>query len=529
MTVRTRVAPSPTGDPHVGTAYMALINYCFAKSQGGQFLVRIEDTDQARSTAASERMILDSLRWMGLTWDEGPDIGGPHGSYRQSERRDVYLGYAQQLLENGFAFKCFCDAHRLDAVRKERQKAGKPPAYDGHCMHLSADEVARREAAGEPFVVRMKVPFGGDAEFDARMTTGDCLPAWCRETNGIDMAEGLCRFDDMLRGAITIPWANVDMQVLVKSDNLPTYHLANVVDDHLMEITHVLRGEEWISSAPKHLLLYAYFGWEMPKLCHLPLLRNPDRSKLSKRKNPTSILYYRDMGYLPQALLNYLGLYGVSAGEGEEMMGLEKMVEQFALTNISLGGPVFDIQKLDWLQGRHVRETMDADALVAAIQAWAFQPDRLRAIASLAQTRVTRLSDVVPLVGFLFAGRLDLDAARLRDVKLDPTVQRRAYHDVLTGIDATSGWSKETAETLLRAGAAKLDVKFKDYIRAFYLAITGSPTSIPLFEAMDLLGRDLVRERLRQAVATLGGVTSAEAKAWSLAPVGSVIQANSDN
>ena len=278
MNIRTRIAPSPTGDPHVGTAYIALFNLCFARQHGGKFILRIEDTDQARSTGESEAAILDSLRWLGLEWDEGPDIGGPHAPYRQSERSAIYRERADQLLEHGHAFRCFCTADRLDALRREQTAAQQTPGYDGHCLQLSQDELASRLAAGEPHVVRMKTP-----------------------------REGVCTIVDLLRGSIEIDWAQVDMQVLLKADGLPTYHLANVVDDHLMQITHVLRGEEWINSAPKHLLLYRYFGWQPPVFCHLPLLRNPDKSKLSKRKNPTSILYYRRMGYLPEALLNYLG------------------------------------------------------------------------------------------------------------------------------------------------------------------------------------------------------------------------------
>ncbi len=486
MTIRTRVAPSPTGDPHVGSAYMSLMNYAFAKSQGGQFILRIEDTDQQRSTAASERMILDSLRWLGLTWDEGPDVGGPHGPYRQSERAAIYREHADLLLARGHAFKCFCSAERLDAMRAEQRAAGRSPGYDGCCARLTPAEIAAREAAGTPWVLRMRVP-----------------------------ADGTCVIEDMLRGPIEIPWANVDMQVLMKSDGMPTYHLANVVDDHLMGITHVLRGEEWVSSAPKHQLLYAYFGWEMPKLCHLPLLRNPDKSKLSKRKNPTSILWYRDMGFLPQALLNYLGLFGTSSREGEEMFGLEEMVRRFAITNISLGGPVFDVDKLTWLNGRYLRETMDADGFLRAVQAWAGDPARLTAIARLAQTRVERLSDLGPLTAFLFSGRLDVPRERLRDVKLDEETQRKAYHVAMAVFDTLPEWTVATIEPALRGVADRLGVKFRDFVRPMYLAITGSPSSLPLFDGMEILGRDLVRTRLRDAVATLGGVSKSEEKAWA--------------
>jgi glutamyl-tRNA synthetase len=245
--IRTRVAPSPTGDPHVGTAYVALVNYIFAKQNGGKFLLRIEDTDRARSTPESERAILASLRWLGLAWDEGPDVGGSHGPYRQSDRTAIYARYVDELLERGHAFRCFWSPERLAAMREAQRLAKQPPRYDGHCLKLGPAEIGALAAEGVPSVVRLKVP-----DF------------------------GVCIVEDLRRGPIEFEWHAVDMQVLLKSDGLPTYHLANVVDDHLMEITHVFRGEEWVSSAPKHLLLYEYFGWEAPKLMHLPLLRNPN-------------------------------------------------------------------------------------------------------------------------------------------------------------------------------------------------------------------------------------------------------------
>ncbi|MEL0288857.1 MAG: glutamate--tRNA ligase, partial [Gammaproteobacteria bacterium] len=341
--VRTRVAPSPTGDPHVGTAYMALFSYCFAKQHGGEFVLRIEDTDAARSTAASEKKILDSLKWLGLDWDEGPDVGGPCGPYRQSERLEIYRSHVDQLLSQGDAFHCFCSAEDLDAMRKEQMAAGQTARYDGRCASLTDAEVSAKLDAGEPSVVRMKVP-----------------------------GEGACQFDDQLRGSISIDWSQVDMQVLLKGDGFPTYHLAVVVDDHLMGITHIIRGEEWINSAPKHQLLYQYFGWEMPELIHMPLLRNPDKSKLSKRKNPTSISFYKDMGYLPEAMLNYLGMLGWSMPNEEEKFSLDEMVAAFDIQRISMGAPVFDVEKLTWLNGRWLRENLSDDAFIDRLIEWRF-------------------------------------------------------------------------------------------------------------------------------------------------------------
>lgn len=476
MKVRTRVAPSPTGDPHVGTAYVALVNYCFARKHGGEFVLRIEDTDRARSTAESERAILETLRWCGLDWDEGPDVGGPHGPYRQSERSAIYREYAEKLLANGNAFKCFCAPQRLEEMRVAQRAAGKPSRYDGLCRTYSAAEVARREAAGEQYVVRLVVP-----------------------------DDGVCVVEDLRRGPIEFDYKSVDMQVLVKSDGLPTYHLANVVDDHLMEITHVFRGEEWVSSAPKHLLLYEYFGWKPPELMHLPLLRNPDKSKLSKRKNPTGILFYRAMGYLPEALVNFLALLANAVRENEEeLMDLATIVRRFEVEHVPTGGPVFDVAKLDWINARYIRERLDAASFVERVAEWAISPERLTRMAQLAAPRVERLSDLGPLLAFLFSGRIALRAQDLTASKLDAAEIREAFTLALGEFDALPAWNVLGVEATLKSIAERLGKKVRDVARPFYVAITGSPTSIPLYDSMELLGRDVVRERLRNALELLG-------------------------
>jgi len=485
--VRTRVAPSPTGDPHVGLAYVALINYCFARKAGGKFVLRIEDTDRTRSTATSEQAILQALHWLGLQWDEGPDVGGPHGPYRQTERFEIYRRYAQQLLEQGDAFKCFCTPARLEAVREAQRAAKQPSRYDGTCLHLSQQEIAAKESAGEPCVVRMKIP-----------------------------ESGACIVEDLRRDPIEIEWSTVDMQVLLKSDGMPTYHLANVVDDHLMEISHVIRGEEWLSSAPKHLLLYRYFGWQPPALVHLPLLRNPDHSKLSKRKNPTGILFYSAMGYLPEALLNFLGLLTMPVPEGREMMDLPTMVDRFDLSHISLGGPVFDVAKLDWLNGRYLRERLDVDNFEARVAQWGFDSQRLHRIASLAQPRIERLSDLGPLLSFFFAGRLSIGAEALTDGKLDPETVRKVLALARWNLDGLAEWNTSSIETALRSVASATDRKFRDIVRPLYVAVTGSPASVPLYDSIELLGRDLTRERLRHALQLIGSPTAAEEKAWRM-------------
>ena len=477
MTVRTRIAPSPTGDPHVGTAYVALFNMAFAKSQGGQFLLRIEDTDQVRSTRESEKSILDALRWLGLDWDEGPDNGGDKGPYRQSERSAIYTKYAEQLVESGHAFRCFCSSERLEELRRTQMEGKLALGYDGHCLHLSADEVARRAAQGEAHVVRMQVP-----------------------------REGQCTFNDMLRGEISIDWAQIDLQVLLKADGMPTYHLANVVDDHLMEISHVIRGEEWINSAPKHILLYQYFGWEAPIFCHLPLLRNVDKSKLSKRKNPTSILYYQRMGYLPEALLNYLGRMGWSMPDESEKFTLPEMLEVFDIQRVSLGGPVFDVEKLSWLNGMWIRDNLSDDQLADRLQEWAFNRERLKAFLPFARQRMETFSDLAPLGSYLISGMLPISAEDLQSVGMDEEQLIEALQFALWRLESVEYWDRDNIFNALKAVADAMGIKLKLFLAPLFIAIAGSSASISVIDSMNLLGADMSRARLRHAINLLGGV-----------------------
>ena len=324
--VRVRIAPSPTGDPHVGTAYIGLFNYVFAKHNNGDFLLRIEDTDRTRFSETSEQQIFDMMRWLGINYDEGPDIGGDKGPYRQSERFSIYKEYAEKLVEKGEAYYCFCTPERLQKLRERQVAMKQAPGYDGHCRNLSKEEVEAKLAAGEPYVIRLKMPY-----------------------------EGETIVHDELRGDIVFENSKIDDQVLLKSDGFPTYHLANIVDDHLMGITHVIRAEEWIASTPKHVQLYRAFGWDEPKWYHMPLLRNADKTKISKRKNPVSMNYYVEEGYLKEGLLNFLALMGWSFGGDKEIFTIEEMVENFSFDKISLGGPVFDLVKLGWVNNQHMR------------------------------------------------------------------------------------------------------------------------------------------------------------------------------
>ena len=479
MTVRTRVAPSPTGDPHVGTAYIALFNLCFARAHGGQFLLRIEDTDQARSTPESEQAILDSLRWLGLEWDEGPDIGGQSGPYRQSERMELYGEYAQQLVDAGKAFVCYRTPAELDALREKRRAAGNSTALKPSDLMLPEHEVEKRRAAGDSYVIRMMVPED----------------------------HGSCAVDDLLRGSIELDWSMVDAQILLKSDGMPTYHLANVVDDHLMGITHVIRGEEWINSAPKHKLLYEYFGWDMPVLCHLPLLRNPDKSKLSKRKNPTSILYYQRMGFLPEALLNYLGRMGWSMPDEREKFSLHEMLAHFDIQRVSLGGPIFDIEKLSWLNGLWIREDLSEEELASRLVHWAYNEDNLRKVLPHAQKRMETLSDFAPLASFLVSGTLPITEDSFADVKTEREALVKGLQFALWRLEAQRHWTRDNIWDDMKGLADALDVKIRDFLAPLFVAIAGNSASFSVVDSMEMLGPDMSRARVRHAIDVLGGVS----------------------
>lgn len=352
--VRVRVAPSPTGDPHVGTAYMALFNEVFARKYNGQMILRIEDTDQTRSRDDYEANIFSALKWCGIRWDEGPDVGGAYGPYRQSERTEIYKKYAEILLQTDCAYKCFATPQELQEMRAVASTLGYRGGYDRRYRYLSPEEVRQREEQGQPYTIRLKVPLTGESVFE-----------------------------DQCKGCVVFPWADVDDQVLVKSDGFPTYHFANVVDDHLMGITHVLRGEEWLSSTPKHLLLYEAFGWEPPQFFHMPLLLNPDGSKLSKRKNPTSIFYYRDAGYKKEAFMNFLTLMGYSMEGDEEIYSMQRLIEAFDPKRIGRSGAVFDIRKLDWMNKHYLNHEGSPESLLQELKGWLWNDEFLLKILPL--------------------------------------------------------------------------------------------------------------------------------------------------
>jgi glutamyl-tRNA synthetase len=470
--VRVRIAPSPTGDPHVGTAYIALFNYVFARKMGGKFVLRIEDTDQTRSRADSEQMIFDALRWVGLSWDEGPDVGGPYAPYRQSERGAHYARAAGQLLESGKAYRCFCTEDRLAKLRVQQQAEKATLGYDRHCRDLDPTDSANRAARGESHVVRMKVPLSGPIEFD-----------------------------DKLRGKIVRDAKEIDDQVLLKSDGMPTYHLANVVDDHLMEITHVIRAEEWISSTQKHVLLYEAFGWDKPEFIHMPLLRNTDKSKISKRKHPVSINYYRDTGILPHALLNFLGLMGWSFGGDREKFTLAEMIEVFTWDRMSPGGPVFDLEKLKWLNEKYIHE-LSYEELADALIGWRLNKDYLMKVLPLVRERIKKLDEFIPTTEYFFAGDLEYPPALVAEMLIPdvaPPDVAKGLLDFVDRFEAREGFNKEVLEEVGRQWAEGLGWKTKHAFMLLRLASTGRKASPPLFETMSVVGKEITRRRLRRA------------------------------
>ena len=479
--IRVRIAPSPTGDPHVGTAYIGLLNFLYARQRGGKFVLRIEDTDRARFVSTSEQMIFDALRWLGLEWDEGPDVGGPFGPYRQSERTEIYRTHVDLLLASDHAYRSFETPEELDAMRRSQIAAKLPPRYNGAHRELTPAQIAAFEAEGRPSVVRLKVP-----------------------------VEGETSFRDELRGAIIFSHNNVDDQVLLKSDGFPTYHLANVVDDHLMQITDVIRAEEWISSTPKHVLLYKAFGWDLPRFWHMPLLRNLDKSKISKRKNPVSLIYYRESGFLPQALLNFLGLMGggmaqpteeeiVSKGiniKQGDIFSLPEMLDKFDFQRISLGGPVFDLTKLKWLNGEYLR-ALTPDAFFAALRATLFSDDHLRRIAPLVQTRIETLAQFGEMTDFFFKD----------DVMPPPEVFLPKKHTLeetlafaaeqLALLEATPFTVEELDPALKKLGTEK-DWSVKDNFMLLRAILTGKTASPPLLESLIVFGKARSLDRLRR-------------------------------
>lgn len=478
--VRVRFAPSPTGTPHIGNVRTALFNWLWARHTNGKFILRVEDTDQSREVENGLELIMDSLRFLGLDWDEGPDIGGAYGPYRQSERLHLYQRYADELIARGAAYYCYCTPEELAQMRKDQEARGEPTRYDRRCRYLTPEQRADRNAQGLPRVVRLAVPLDGS-------TT---LP-------------------DFIHGDITIPNADVDDQVLMKSDGFPTYHMAVVVDDHLMEITHVMRGDEWISSFPKHILLYKAFGWTPPQFGHMPVVLGPDKRKLSKRHGATSVIQFRDEGYLVEALVNFMALLGWAYDGERELFTRAELIEAFTLDHIHSSPAVFDRAKLDWMNGQYIRglETEDlAERLLPFLTRAGLPADleTTKKIVPLVRERLKRLDEIAPLVDFIFQEHVEYDPKLLLAGKMNPADALNLLRSAGEVLDNFSSFDDEQAiEHELRALSEKLGLKPAQFFGVLRIALTGKTVTPPLVGTMTILGKAKVMARISQAVEIL--------------------------
>ncbi len=476
--VRVRFAPSPTGFLHVGGLRTALFNYLFSRKNNGVFVLRIEDTDRSRYVEGAVEGLIDTLRWAGLTDDEGPEKRGPFGPYVQSERIEVYRSHASQLLEGGKAYRCFCTPERLEAMRKELERLRIPSKYDRTCLRLTGQEVQRNLDQGKPFVIRMKIP-------EARTIA----------------------FDDLIRERVEFVSDRLDDQVLIKSDGYPTYHLANVVDDHLMQITHVIRGEEWVSSTPKHILLYEYFGWEIPKFAHLPLLLNADRTKLSKRQGDVAVEEYRGKGFLPEALVNFVALLGWNPGDEREVFTLEQLIQEFTFERVGKSSAIFNLEKLKWLNEQHLRLKSDAELVKLVRQTLAkhnldgFSDDYIQKVVTLMKERVVTLDEFVTFSPYFFKDPESYDSVAVRkNWKPDTKVLIKQLHDLWSTLGE---FSHSKAESTLRQLAEDAHVSSGSLIHPVRLAVTGVAIGPGLFEMIEVLGKETVLRRLQRAIDVL--------------------------
>lgn len=475
--VRVRFAPSPTGYVHVGSLRTALYCFLFARHHGGVNILRIEDTDRSRYVEGAVENILRAMEWAGITFDEGPITGGSCGPYVQSERTEIYREHANTLIASGHAYPCFCTAERLDQVRKAQQSAGIPPMYDRLCRNLTKEESDRRIASGEPHVVRLRVPIGE-----------------------------LVRFNDIIRGDIEFDSKTIDDQVLLKSDGFPTYHLANIVDDHLMQITHVIRGEEWLSSTPKHVLLYAAFGWEPPKFAHLPLLLNADRSKLSKRQGDVAVEDYRDKGYLPDALLNFVALLGWNPSASEEIFTIHELIRDFDLARVNKAGAVFNREKLDWMNAEYVRRKSPEELLplvrpLAEDRKFIVSDEYLLTVIRAMQERVRTLPDFVDFASYFFVPPTEYEE-KYKSKHWNAEAKERLA-EILPRFEAAEKWDHDTLEAIVRTYAEEKSISAGKLIHPIRLAVTGRGMGPGLFELLHVIGKPECLRRIRLALETL--------------------------
>ncbi len=475
MNIRTRIAPSPTGFPHIGTIFQALINYAYAKKSHGDFIVRIEDTDQSRQVEGAIEVIFSALSWFGLEPDESPIHGGSYGPYQQSQRLNIYLQHAQELINKDHAYYCFCTPDRLSQVRLQMQKQGLPPMYDKHCRSLDKVEASKR-ALNEPHVIRLKVP-----------------------------SDETITFTDEIRGKISFESKTVDDQVLIKSDGFPTYHLAVVVDDHLMNITHTVRGEEWISSTPKHVLLYRYFNWQMPKLIHTPLLRNPDKSKLSKRHGHTSVEWYQQQGYLKEAVLNFLATRIWNHPNGQEIFNLDEFIQHFEFKDMHIQGPIVDLKKLDWINGQWIRR-LSSKKLFTLARPWVpneCSDEMLKKILPLIHERLVKLSELPELVSYFHDSPSVSKNELLKQSKMDADQTLIYLQKVKKAVSEVASFNADALESSLRNLQHAEGLKPRQAFMTIRVAITGTLFTPPLFDVMEILGQQECLIRLDNSINSL--------------------------
>ena len=467
--MRTRFAPSPTGPLHVGSVRTALFAWLAASHSGGSFILRVEDTDQERYIPGSEALIIETLRWLGLEWNEGPEVGGAHAPYIQSLRVELYHKYAAELVERGGAYWCTCTPARLAAMREEQRKRGEPTRYDWRCRHRQ-DEVAVERAQGRSAVLRLRMP------------------------------DGSTEWDDIVRGPITFDNSEIDDQVLLKSDGFPTYHLAVVVDDHLMEITHVIRADEWIPSTPKHLAIYSALGWQPPRFAHVPPVLGPDHQKLSKRKGALNVLEYGELGYLPRAIVNAMALLGWSSGTDQEVFTLEELTSAFTLERVHPAPAVFDQKRLDDLNGVHIRR-LETEELVEALEFHlsGTSKETRRMLVPLLRERMVTLADARELAAPLLGDVEWRDDVEFPPRKVSLEVARAVIDLCITAVEAGGLEAPDAMREQLKTAVEELGVKARDAFRVLFIAILGRPVGVPVFEAMEFIGPEAALDRLLAA------------------------------
>ena len=478
MTTRVRFAPAPSGSIHVGNARTALFNWLYARHNGGVMVLRVEDTDRSRVTEESYRAVLEDLRWLGLNWDEGPEVGGPYGPYRQSERLSLYRVAVDQLMDAGLAYRCYCTPEELETRRKAAMSAGRRPGYDGRCYRLSDPERAVFEAVGRPYVIRFHVP-----------------------------EEGSTTFHDLVTGDVTVDHAQIDDFVLVRKDGFPLYNLAAPVDDGMMHMTQVIRGLDLQPSTPRQILLHRALGNEIPSFGHLPLIHGADGQPLSKRHGEVSVGWYREHGFLPEALVNYLALLGWSPRDGAVILPLDKIVEQYRIEDVGASPARFDLEKLTWMNGEYIRSLPDEElgrrlepflvrAGLVADPPTDQERSLLVAVVPLVKTRIERLDQAAALVAGIF-----------RDVPVDPAAAEKVLGEdyvpellerSVAALERLATWDREGVEAALRGVQTEMGLKPRKAFVPFYVAVLGSNVGAPIFDSMALIGRDKVLDRLRQ-------------------------------